>query len=168
MIIYCIFLDFSWFLSLVRGEMASPLWCSSSSSGCFQRTFRRWCHRPGWCPGTVRTEGVSKEKVQRERAEPAASAAHHCSSVVGCSDGLEPLLPCCVPAHKSAKSEEKVDGGNRQHKNRSSGCKRNAKGRFCLRWASMTDGCLIQRRRKSSSLDRAPNSPSVTRFTKQT
>lgn len=48
-----------------------------------------------------------QRKVQRERAEPAAFAAHHCSSVVGCSDGLEPLLPCCVPAHKSAKVRKK-------------------------------------------------------------
>lgn len=37
-------------------------------------------------------------KGQRERADLAASAAHHGSSVVGRGDGLEPLLPRRVPA----------------------------------------------------------------------
>lgn len=47
---------------------------------------------------------VSKEKAQQ--AEAAAPVAHHGSSVVGCRNGLEPLLPRCVPAH-TRKSEKK-------------------------------------------------------------
>lgn len=39
------------------------------------------------------------KKVQRQWTDLAASVAHHGSSVVGCSDGLEPLLARCVPAH---------------------------------------------------------------------
>lgn len=36
-----------------------------------------------------------RQEAQRERTE---ADPHHGSSVVGCSDGLEPLLPRCVPA----------------------------------------------------------------------
>lgn len=37
------------------------------------------------------------KKVQRHWTD--LAAAHHGSSVVGRSDGLEPLLARCVPAH---------------------------------------------------------------------
>lgn len=50
---------------------------------------------------------------QRKASEPGASAAHHGSSVVGCGDGLEPLLPRCVPAHTS-KREEKCTAALKQ------------------------------------------------------
>lgn len=43
------------------------------------------------------TSGQLK-KVQRHWTDLAASAAHHGSSVVRRSDGLEPLLARCVPA----------------------------------------------------------------------
>lgn len=96
-----------------------PLLCSSSSSGCFQRTSRLWCRTPGWCPdaerrwGTRRQDVMTQSKAPNEHKEAAmpsrlssllvllASCAHHGSSVVRCCDGLKPLLPRCVPAQSA-------------------------------------------------------------------
>lgn len=54
----------------------------------------------------------SQSKIWSEHKEPVmfvlhASCAHHGSSVVGCCNGLEPLLPCCVPARAQSSSKKK-------------------------------------------------------------
>ena len=43
-------------------------------------------------------EGRKKQaRSSKQQAVQLTHTAHHCSSVVGGCDGVEPLLPCCVP-----------------------------------------------------------------------
>lgn len=54
-----------------------------------------------------RCECKGTERAQ-QHAGSAGSCAHHGSSVVGCRDGFEPLLPCRVPA-QSARTVKKTE-----------------------------------------------------------
>lgn len=137
------------FLFLVRVEMASPPWCSSSSSGCFRRTSRRWCHTPGWCPATVETHGVSYKKGAAREGRPGCIC---CSPWLLCSrpwwwSWTSPAPPCpCAHAHTHTHANMRktwtAETGGFKTKQRS-GCKANAEGRFCM------GGCLREGRRCS-------------------